>query len=174
MIGKAFGIPHAIVAPLIWRKLLPFEITKKKKEEKEILPFLAAGAIALPTFFGPSRVLDHLVLGQAMLVFHFSSGMALVVSGLLQGDSTFRAIELIVGTCFLAASAMGQKPFVGVVAAAAAHSMVEFAFRIPLTGWPIIMKVVQAVLTSQRTPEAQAKEEQGTPVSAPLKISDKE
>jgi len=24
MIGNAFGIPHAIVAPIIWQKLLPF------------------------------------------------------------------------------------------------------------------------------------------------------
>ncbi len=181
MIGKAFGIPHAIVAPIIWQKLLPFEInTKKKKEDKEILQYLAAGAIGLPTFLGPSRILDHLVLGQAMLVFYFSSGMALVVAGFLQGDPTFRAIELIVGTCFLAASVMGQKSFVGVVVAAAAHSLVEFAFRIPLTNWPIIIKVVQAVLTSQKTPETaiggaptstQATEEQGTPVSTPLKPS---
>ena len=177
MIGKAFGIPHAIVAPMIWERLLPLEINKKKKkEEKEVLQYLAAGAIALPTFFGPSRVLDHLVLAQAMLVFHFSSGMALLVAGLLPGDSQFRAIELIIGICFLAASVMGQKPFVGVVAAAAAHSMVEFAFRIPLANWPILIKVVEAILTSRKTPisttggasSPQATEET-PPVSTPIK-----
>jgi hypothetical protein len=181
MIGKAFGIPHAIVAPMIWERLLPLEINKKKKkDENEILQYLAAGAIALPTFFGPSRILDHLVLGQAMLVFNFSSGMALIVGGLLPGDSTYRAIELIVGTCFLAASIVGQKPFVGAVAAAAAHSMVEFAFRIPLANWPILIKVVEAVLTSRKTPisttgdasSVQATKEtlqQDTPVSTPTK-----
>ncbi len=179
MVGKAFGIPHAIAAPFVWQKLLPLEInTKKRKDEKEVLQYLAAGAIGLPTILGPSRILDHLVLGQAMLVFYFSSGMALVVAGFLQGDPTFRAIELIVGTCFLAASVMGQKSFVGVVVAAAAHSLVEFAFRIPLTSWPIIIKVVQAVLTSQKTPDTgtggtpapvQATAEQSMPVSTPLK-----
>jgi hypothetical protein len=64
---------------------------------------------------------------------------------------------------------MGQKPFVGIVAAAAAHSLVEFAFRIPLASWPILIKVIQSVLASQKTPEAKAKEELATPVSTPQK-----
>jgi hypothetical protein len=48
---------------------------------------------------------------------------------------------------------LGQKPFVGLVAAAAAHSLAEFAFRIPLANWPIVLKVIQAVAVSQKTPD---------------------
>jgi hypothetical protein len=111
--------------------------------------------IALPTLFGRSRVLDHIVLAQSAFDFQISSGLILVFSGAFLRDPRLQLIEFVVGAVFLLAASLGQKRFAGLLMAAAAHSVVEFGFRIPLANWPILLKAV-AAYAALRKPNASA------------------
>ncbi|MBZ5563423.1 MAG: hypothetical protein LAP13_13505 [Acidobacteriia bacterium] len=128
LLGKIFALP-SLVLPERYTSLFPHDQSLSK--ERQVANTFFGGAIALPLLFGKFRGMDIMVAGHADLVFHYTTGVSLIVSSALPGDGYLRILELVIGLAMMTAAWRKKLAMQNVFIALLGASSPEWATTIP-------------------------------------------